>query len=1235
MQYVSVSRAFRKASVGLCLAATSVASAADWPMWRHDAAHTAITSEPMTGTLKLQWRRQLETPRPAWLDESNSMLYFDHAYEPIVVGKLMVVGSMNNDSITAYDTETGAEKWCTVTDGPVRFAPVAYQSRIYAASDDGHLYCLNAEDGSLVWRFRAVPRNDRILGNGRLISRWPVRGAPVIFDGVLYFAASLWAFEGTFIYALDPLTGEEIWCNSGSGTDWNKQQHSTPAFAGVCPQGYLAATPEQLIVPSGRAVPGVYDRKTGALRYWYGDSRKLGKQAGGYDTRVVGRHFVNHGALYALKSGDGLLRVPPGVHVDEIVHYTEKNEYRRFSWVTRKDEVTQDLGVAVGPVHAMAGELLLCGSAEGLVTLLDVADAARATIAFQARVDAPVATMLAADRKLFVVTREGGIVCFGDTERASVEDVRVVSPLISRPGPAAEAIAHLLARKSSQGGYALVLGAGCEGAIDELLAQSDMHVIVVDADQGRIDALRNQLRRRGLYGYRLAAFAADPVDAGLPPYLAEIVVVAGGPQGLTTASLKALYTRLRPYGGVALVVEGGDEAAALAEQAQLVKASVERHGRSVLITRQGALPGAGTWTHQYGDAGNSVMSRDDLVKPPFGLLWFGGPPNDMILPRHGHGPAPQVVGGRLVIEGENQLRCIDVYTGRLLWERHIKDVGAYYNRTSHHPGANEIGSNYVSMPDALYVKLPDECLKLDPATGTTLMRFLLPENDDGTVPHWGFINVSGDSLVAAASPLTVEVGKVKPSEAGDPLPVPAPGEALAAIPGATLNDRYAAASKQLYLLNRHTGKVLWCREAAYTFRHNALILNRDTLFCIDTITSEKLAYLKRRGLQFSGNPVLYALDVATGAVRWQTDKDVFGTWLGYSAEHDLVVQAGSRSRDRAGDEVGQGISVLSAADGRVVWQDLSRTYEGPLILYHDQYITNGSRGEGFSLLTGRALGWRWQRDYGCNTATGSEHLMLFRSSSASYFDLKRKGGTVNLGGFKSGCTSNLIPADGVLSVPDYTRTCSCGYQNQSSVGLIHSPDSEVWAVQGMPVEGRLGINLGAEGDRLALDGTYWIESPPSGSRETVTTAVVVEGGWFYQHHSLLFEKHPKAWVAASGVAGASAIRIPVEKGSYRVRLYFAEPDRKLGVGERVFDVTVAGVTCCRELDVVREAGAPRSVIIKEMQAVSVGAVLAVELSPRVGETLLCGIELLRDGGDPAERADGAGDPPEKLPLAEL
>ena len=128
--------------------------------------------------------------------------------------------------------------------------------------------------------------------------------------------------------------------------------------------------------------------------------------------------------------------------------------------------------------------------------------------------------------------------------------------------------------------------------------------------------------------------------------------------------------------------------------------------------------------------------------------------------------------------------------------------------------------------------------------------------------------------------------------------------------------------------------------------------------------------------------------------------------------------------------------------------------------------------------------WKWTRTYGCNTPAASEHLLTFRSGAAGYFDLCNDGGTGNFGGFRSSCTNNLIVAGGVLTVPEYTRTCTCNYQNQTSVALMHMPDAEMWTYFGTKeVKGsvkRLGLNLGAVGDRRAENGTLWLEYPSTG-----------------------------------------------------------------------------------------------------------------------------------------------------------
>ena len=90
---------------------------------------------------------------------------------------------------------------------------------------------------SLAWKFRGAPVERHILGNERLISTWPARGAPVIVGDTVYFAASIWPFMGVFIHALDASTGEVRWTNDGDGSIYIKQPHNTDSFAGVAPAG--------------------------------------------------------------------------------------------------------------------------------------------------------------------------------------------------------------------------------------------------------------------------------------------------------------------------------------------------------------------------------------------------------------------------------------------------------------------------------------------------------------------------------------------------------------------------------------------------------------------------------------------------------------------------------------------------------------------------------------------------------------------------------------------------------------------------------------------------------------------------------------------------------------------------------------------------------------------------------------------------------------------------------------
>ncbi|MBN2592007.1 MAG: PQQ-binding-like beta-propeller repeat protein, partial [Sedimentisphaerales bacterium] len=774
----------------------------------------------------------------------------------------------------------------------------------------------------------------------------------------------------------------------------------------------------------------------------------------------------------------------------------------------------------------------------------------------------------------------------------------------------------------------------------------------------------------------------DITTMRLAPYIANLIVsqdieAAGFEKG--NIFIERTYHSLRPYGGTvcfSLPQRKQIEIFRRTIRSGLPGCEFASTGEFIRLTRVGPLPDSADWTHQYGDAANTVMSYDKAVKAPLGLLWFGGPSNDKILPRHGHGPSPQVVGGRLFIEGRNMIRAVDVYTGRLLWERQFEDLGKFYDNTDHQPGANEIGSNYVTVSDAVYIVYGDKIHVLDPVTGRTTKEFSMPGQKK---PNFGSLAVWKDLLLATSSPLHVplkgEKEKGSMISPKDIKPIFKKGDNwhyLTGI-GVTPNADYSSGSKMLVAMNRHSGDVLWRRNADYSFRHNAIAMAAGIVFCIDGISDAKLAYLKRRGLLFKKERTLYALDARTGELIWQTKKSVFGTWLAYSTEHDVLLEASSRSRDRAPDETDRAMTAYRGSDGKVLWRN-DEIYQGPPIIYHDRIITQTSGGtdstaleaNALNLLTGKPvecdhpmtgekIPWTWIRFYGCNTAIASENLLTFRSASGAFVDLTAGHGTANIGGFRSGCTSNLIIANGVLNAPDYTRTCTCSYQNQASLALIHMPKVGYWTFdyylnpsEPIPVR-QVGINFGAPGNRYTENGTLWLEFPSIGgpSPDIPVRASYENPKWFRYHSSHV--KGEFNWVASSGVIGIRELNIrmfiqPGENPSvvdafdkhigkiptwpeeliqgifeqpkpYTVRLFFADTEED-EIGRRLFSVSIQDQQVLEAFDIVKEAGGPNRLVIKQVKGINIKDDLKIELIPTAENPLsplLCGIEIIAEG----------------------
>jgi len=1299
------------------------ANAEDWPQWRNDVGHGASTTQELSEDLQLQWVRQMPTPRAAW-PIAQHKLQFDLSYEPVVLGKLIFVPSMISDKVTAFDTETGEETWRFYAGGPVRFAPVAWQGKLYVVSDDGYLYCLDAITGELMWKFRGGPSEYRVLGNERLISMWPARGAPVVYGGTVYFAASLWPFMGTFIHALDATHGQVVWTNSGSASDFILQPHASPAFAGVAPQGTMSISEDKLLVASGRSVPAVYDRHTGECLYFHADTKR-----GGHAVYVSHGWFLNDGRLCQVSDGGYVWPTTATVLDGKAMYGIDdlgviRAESLTLTWqevVDKKGKKKKQaefktmwkrqLDPQLEKIFIRAGSRLYVGAKDGLIAAIDIpgqeaesnkrgTKPPQAELSWRMQIKGEPWTMLAADNKLFVVTVEGSIYCFGEKASARIHTQKVVEPTKNHRRWVNQA-RQILHDTDVHEGYALVLGAGTGQLLEEIVRRSDLHVIGLDNDAEKVDTLRRRFDEAGLYGKRVTILQGTILDTPISPYLASLVVSedlkgAGYTKDKTKGFVKRVFHVLRPYGGTAcLVLEETqqDEFLHLARTENLPQLNVKVQGELTVLQRVGSLVDSAPWTHQYADVSNSIFSKDKRVKAPLGLLWFGGSSHVDALPRHGHGPPQQVMGGRLFLQGIKMLSARDVYTGRVIWRKDVPQldtVDMYYDKSfkldiydrsynqEHIPGANAWGSNFVVAADRIYLIAGQTCLVIDPATGDTLNEWTLKEKSDIGVPNWGYIGVYKDLLIAGTAPFHV----AKEDEQWR----------------LQFNHRFAMGSRFITVLDRHTGKVLWERKAAYNFRHNTIIAGSDKIFCIDGLSSSKMGFMKRRGMHFESEPRILALDAHTGQELWTEDESVFGTWLGYSEEHDVLLQAGAKAGDRAPDEVNRGMAAYRGASGESLWHS-DEKYDGPPILYHDRIITQtgGSNQKArpaktFHLLTGQSvfaehpltgqtIPWEWVRFKGCNTAIASEHLLTFRSASAAYVDLSCSQGTTSIGGFKSGCTSNLVAAEGVLNAPDYTRTCTCSYQNQTSLALVHFPADdpwypsvETWSYDFLPTPKspqpvkRVGINFGAAGNRRGPNGTLWLEYPSvGGPSPDIPIHVETEQPKLFRHHASRAEngdtKSPEAlsWVGASGLKGVKTITIrpfvqpknpdlnskgevkafeksalnqaiqemlPDASGSFdipkpfTVRLYFAEPD-KMAIGKRVFDVMLQGKDVLKDFDIAAEASP--SGLMKEFTNVSIRDTLQLAFLGKpgqAGQALICGIELIAEVSfDVAAQAD--------------
>jgi len=221
---------------------------ADWPTYLHDSQRTGHTGEQLGLPLNLQWVHQSRhAPRPAWPPSAkrnhwgNQLLSqrvtFDRCHHVVATGGRIFFGTSADDKVVCLDQKTGQQLWQFFAEGPVRLAPTLHDNKVYFGSDDGFVYCLGAEQGRLLWKNRLAPQERRIAGNERIISAWPVRSGVMAFNNHVRCAAGLFPRHGTWQFALDAASGQEL----------------AQGKIDISPQGYMKRRGDRMYLDSGRS----------------------------------------------------------------------------------------------------------------------------------------------------------------------------------------------------------------------------------------------------------------------------------------------------------------------------------------------------------------------------------------------------------------------------------------------------------------------------------------------------------------------------------------------------------------------------------------------------------------------------------------------------------------------------------------------------------------------------------------------------------------------------------------------------------------------------------------------------------------------------------------------------------------------------------------------------------------------------------------------------------------------
>jgi hypothetical protein len=404
--------------------------------------------------------------------------------------------------------------------------------------------------------------------------------------------------------------------------------------------------------------------------------------------------------------------------------------------------------------------------------------------------------------------------------------------------------------------------------------------------------------------------------------------------------------------------------------------------------------------------------------------------------RHLRGPAPLCAKGILVIPGENLFMAVDAFNGQLLWQRSFP------------------GSQRYTMPyDAGYYFLDEgvfalargaACEVVDPLTGRTLSTLEAPvPASSQTSFSWGYLSSTSGGVLGSLQ--KASASRMDPSRQ-------------------LINDDYnnrqpIVFSESLFRMNLpgDSGRPVpakWIHPSRGSIPNPSICADSRRIYFLESASVTPSG----RGLLedfLENQSVVTALDVVSGEPQWSVPvpsaiREITSSVFTCVDDNRLII-TGALERNR---DTLYKVACLDSASGEVLWQ--SGHFKGrPGAFTHGEQVHHpvvmNSRiiaepviydiQDGNKVYDASRNPWSLNRPgHSCGTLTAAGNTLFFRAGNPTAMDLSRNlqesgAGIIKLAPTRPGCWINMIPACGLLLVPEASSGCVCHFSLQTSMAF--------------------------------------------------------------------------------------------------------------------------------------------------------------------------------------------------------